>query len=498
MPLNLPQYQDVLATVLADFAQGIVQYNSLGQRIPPDLSEGSPLLALARRAASIEGALYGLAEKMDTALRLASAAGLDLDDIGYPEDVKRILGLPASWPVKYGRAVGTTGAVPLPVLASVRAANPVTGGALLAHLQQDPAQAQGTAGVMPSGASSVWIFAPADDVGAVGNIAAGQINGGDPINGVVLLGNPQTADPVAPTLSVLGTPGTTTLQYRMVVHGLTGTTLPGQIATITTAPGTLDLTNKVRVSWATPDDSTSVDILKLVGGVWLALVVQTSDHIDDTGQACSAYTLPTQNTTHQATGGAGDESDTSLRTRIPTAPAARGSATVAAIMAAAARQQNVGRVFGQDLTPSNGYVTIRVVPVAPPLTAAQHTAVQTAIDNARAGGITNILIEQALTPVAIAYTVQTPVGTPTPSNLVPAINAAIVATVNAVPLAGQLIYDRLGAAITGAVGGIAITISALSMTVGGITYGRGAAAGLDTPAVSGQVLTASTITASIS
>jgi len=499
MPFNLPQYTDVLTTVLADFSSGIVQYNSLGQRIPPDLSEGSPLLALARRAAAIEDALYGLAEKMDAALRLSSAQGQDLADIGYPEGITPIPGLAAFWPVKYGRVVGTTGPLPLPVLAAVRAPSPVAGGTLLAHLQQDPAQPSGAAGVLPAGANSVWIFAPADTVGAAGNIAAGQINGGDPITGAQLLGNPQTADPIAPTLAVLGTAGTTTVSYRMVVHGLTGTTLPGLIATITNAPATFGAGSGVHITWATPDDSTGVDILKLVGGVWMSLVVNTqAGFVDDTGQATSAYTSPTLNTTQRATGGVDDESDTRLRARIPTAPASRGSATLASIMAAAARQQNVGRVFGQDLTPSNGYVTIRVVPVSPPLTAAQRTALQNAIDTTRAGGVTGILIEQPLTPVDVAYTVQTPAGTPTPSNLVPGINAAITAYLASIPLAGQVLYTGLVAAISGAVAPLAVTVSALTMTVSGTVYGRGAAAGLDSPSVPGQALVVGAITASIS
>jgi len=500
MPFNLPQYVDILATVLADFASGIVQYNSLGQRIPPDLSEGSPLLALARRAAAIEDALYGLAEKMDAATRLSSAQGQDLADIGYPEGITPIPGLAAAWPVKYGRVVGTTGAVPLPALAAVRAPNPVAGGTLLAHLQQDPAQPSGVAGVLPAGANSVWIFAPSDTVGAAGNIASGQINGGDPISGVQLLGNPQTADPVAPTLTVMGTAGTTTVSYRMVVHGITGTTLPGLIATITNAPTTFGVGSGVHVTWATPDDSTMVDILKLVGGVWMGLVVNTSQgFIDDTGQAPFAYgPLPTLNTTQRATGGVDDESDTSLRARIPTAPAARGSATLASIMTKVAAVPGVARVFGQDLTPSNGYVTIRVVPQAPPFTLQQRASVQNVIDTNRAGGVTGILIEQPLTPVDVAYTVQTPAGTFTPSYLVPGINAAITAYLAGLPLAGQVLYTGLVAAISGAVAPLVVTISALTMTVSGTVYGRGAAAGLDSPSVPGQALVVGNITASIS
>jgi len=499
MPLNLPQYTDVLATVLADFASGIVQYNSLGQRIPPDLSEGSPLLALARRAAAIEDALYGLAEKMDAATRLSSATGQDLADIGYPEGITPIAGLAAFWPVKYGRAVGTTGPVPLPALAAVRAPNPVAGGTLLAHLQQDPAQPSGVAGVLPAGANSVWIFAPSDTVGAAGNIAAGQINGGDPIAGLILLGNPQTADPVAPTLSVLGTAGTTTLSYRMVVHGITGTTLPGLIATITNAPTTFGVGSGVHVTWATPDDSTAVDILKLVGGVWMALALSTqAGFVDDTGQTTSTYTLPTLNTTQRATGGVDDESDTSLRARIPTAPAARGSATLASIMTKVAAVPGVARVFGQDLTPINGYVTIRVVPQVPPFTLQQRASVQNVIDTNRAGGVTGILIEQPLTPVDVAYTVQTPAGTFTPSYLVPGINAAITAYLAGLPLAGQVLYTGMVAAISGAVAPLVVTISALTMTVSGTVYGRGAAAGLDSPSVPGQALVVGNITASIS
>ena len=114
--------------------------------------------------------------------------------------------------------------------------------------------------------------------------------------------------PAAPTLSVVGTPGSTTASYYAVAHCGGGVTLPSAAATITNAPGALNGSNYVQVQvpstytgfngWPDQWSMCAWDILKgdtshsLTTSAYLA-----SGIYNDQGGTTSAYTAPAQNTT---------------------------------------------------------------------------------------------------------------------------------------------------------------------------------------------------------
>ena len=114
--------------------------------------------------------------------------------------------------------------------------------------------------------------------------------------------------PAAPTLSVVGTAGSTTVSYYNVAHCGGGVTLPSAAATITNAPGTLNGSNYLQVQvpstytgfngWPDQWSMCTWDILKgdtshsLTTGAYLGNGIY-----NDQGGATSPYTAPTQNTT---------------------------------------------------------------------------------------------------------------------------------------------------------------------------------------------------------
>jgi hypothetical protein len=119
--------------------------------------------------------------------------------------------------------------------------------------------------------------------------------------------------PAAPTLTVVGTPGTTSATYYVVAHCAGGVTLPSAGATITNAPNSLGSGNYVAVqtpatytftdplrgnsysdSWST----CSWDILK--GSTSLSLTTNAwlpSGVYNDQGGSTTAYSAPPANTT---------------------------------------------------------------------------------------------------------------------------------------------------------------------------------------------------------
>jgi hypothetical protein len=118
-------------------------------------------------------------------------------------------------------------------------------------------------------------------------------------------------NPVAPSLVVVGTPGTTTLNYYVVAHCGGGVTLPSSVATITNAPNTLNSTNYVNIlpptSFGYTDANTGFSTTDVYSTcTWDYLKGNTSTSIatsigypgfNDQGGSTSAYTAPTWNST---------------------------------------------------------------------------------------------------------------------------------------------------------------------------------------------------------
>ena len=118
--------------------------------------------------------------------------------------------------------------------------------------------------------------------------------------------------PAAPTVTVVGTPGSTTATYYVVAHCGGGVTLPSAGTTITNAPDVLNGTNYVNVTvpttysgWFGRTDlwSCSWDILKgdtvhsiSTASTWPGQAPTNRDY-SDKGGAASAYITPTRNST---------------------------------------------------------------------------------------------------------------------------------------------------------------------------------------------------------
>lgn len=110
--------------------------------------------------------------------------------------------------------------------------------------------------------------------------------------------------PGSPLVSVQGTPGTTTISYKIVAKNSTGTSDASQAKTVTTASDTLSVTNFNRLTWqAVPGEDDGYDVYRtatdgaspsttgLIGSV--ATGVTT---FDDTGSIGDSNTAPTVNT----------------------------------------------------------------------------------------------------------------------------------------------------------------------------------------------------------
>jgi hypothetical protein len=127
------------------------------------------------------------------------------------------------------------------------------------------------------------------------------------------------ANPSSPTATLSSGSGSTSYQYGVVGHdrgnrgGGGGVTLPAYSNTITSAPSSLNSTSDISVCWTAVDGIYYWDILKIVnGGSTTALTAQaphtstlgaTTLCFTDSGQTFSAYTVPTRNTTGDASFG---------------------------------------------------------------------------------------------------------------------------------------------------------------------------------------------------
>jgi hypothetical protein len=119
----------------------------------------------------------------------------------------------------------------------------------------------------------------------------------------------QLPTPAAPTVTVVGTPGTTTLTYYLVAHVNGGVTLPSAGTTITNAPNALSSSNYVLIkapstigSSSDPWSNATWDILK--GNTSTSLYTNVSftpSGAADQGGSTSVYTAPTRNTTADET-----------------------------------------------------------------------------------------------------------------------------------------------------------------------------------------------------
>jgi len=127
-------------------------------------------------------------------------------------------------------------------------------------------------------------------------------------NGIQYIHATRISDPSSgPSVQQNGTTGSSSYQYAIVCKDANGgATLPSSFSTINNANATLGAQNYISINWApgqTPDRcdplrTVSVDVLK--GDAAHAICLNANypgGECDDTGQATTAYTAPTRNTT---------------------------------------------------------------------------------------------------------------------------------------------------------------------------------------------------------
>jgi hypothetical protein len=136
--------------------------------------------------------------------------------------------------------------------------------------------------------------------------------------------------PAAPTVTPTGTAGTKTYYYQVVARNANGRTAgyagtpPGAgVGSTTTGNTTLTAANYNAMSWAAVAGAVSYDVLKWSGTAWVLLGNVTGTSLNDTGQATSAYAVPTANTAVTAVSVLSQADKTNLQALQNVSPASR-------------------------------------------------------------------------------------------------------------------------------------------------------------------------------
>lgn len=107
----------------------------------------------------------------------------------------------------------------------------------------------------------------------------------------------QLSAPVAPTVTPVGTVGTTTYSYYVVAIDKAGNkTLPSPVGSTTTGNATLSATNYNTITWSPVTGAVAYDLLR--GDTGHSIVTNlAATTFNDIGIALTAYTVPTRNAT---------------------------------------------------------------------------------------------------------------------------------------------------------------------------------------------------------
>lgn len=109
------------------------------------------------------------------------------------------------------------------------------------------------------------------------------------------------AKPTAPTITNVGTAGTTGYVYQVIAEDKNGKrTTPSDLAITTTGNAALDATNYNEISWTAVKGAVKYYVTKNDTSTLLATTTGTS--VNDTGQATSVYSPPTRNETGDVSG----------------------------------------------------------------------------------------------------------------------------------------------------------------------------------------------------
>lgn len=111
----------------------------------------------------------------------------------------------------------------------------------------------------------------------------------------------ELATPNAPTITVIGTAGTTSYSYFVVANDKNNNkTLVSAVGSTTTGNATLSSTNYNTISWPAVAGAVSYDVLKGNTGTSIATNLMSTS-LNDIGQATLSYIAPTSNTTANLT-----------------------------------------------------------------------------------------------------------------------------------------------------------------------------------------------------
>ena len=144
-----------------------------------------------------------------------------------------------------------------------------------------------------------------NNVGLQGNAPLG-VGGFYPSGGVTETGSfglSALGNPSAPTITNHGTGGSTTYQYSIVCEDWNGgQSTQSATGQTTTGNATLSGTNYNGIAYSCGSNYRRADILKFSGGTWQRLAYTypnstSTNVVNDTGGALTAFTLPTRNTT---------------------------------------------------------------------------------------------------------------------------------------------------------------------------------------------------------
>ena len=426
-----PSYADIQADGLAAL-QATAVTTVQGQRVPLDTEAGSLTLAESTAIALVLSAFYRRQDLVQDAVSLDSAQGDDLDRLVALIGVQRVPAAQAQIPYLFWRNTATPAAINIPVGLRVLAPDVTGQPAIGALTTQAPGLLPGVAGVIPASGQGGWAYATAETAGALGNVGnSAQAVLGSPLAGVDTASNPKAGQPGAPTASIVGTAGTTTLHYCIVGRGYTGFTLPGAITTVTTANATLSTGNAVALSWTYGTDGGAVppagfDVLKQVAGQWQAIATAVpAQSFADTGQTPMAYSLPATDTSNRGVGGVDQESDEALRVRAPGALARAAVSTKAAIEGAVEALPNVRLAICTDT--GAGTCSVQYVATQYPFSTTQTAAVVAAIAATKAAGIQATPLPLAPTQIDVTYAVQVQASVSPATSLAGAIQTAVAA-----------------------------------------------------------------------
>lgn len=163
-------------------------------------------------------------------------------------------------------------------------------------------------GVAFDGTADINILADAVDntkVAKAGDVMTGNLGLGiNPTKNLHLLGGGASIDalatPAAPTVTNVGTAGTTTYNYYVIAEDRNGgKTLASAVGSTTTGNAVLDAVNYNTVSWGSVAGAVKYHVFK--GGTTALLGTTTGTNFNDQGQATTAYTYVARNTTADMT-----------------------------------------------------------------------------------------------------------------------------------------------------------------------------------------------------